>query len=191
METHRREFAEIDLCPRCGGAFFDPGEGVAVHGAAAEPSWLVEDGEAVKKGRAQVRCPAHAVQTASDYRESPKAMPAPDAPWMDLWVIGDGEAAVEVDLCPTCGGFFLDPGEDLALLDLAAGVEQTIETESGARFAAPPGHVQQESVDQARHRGAFGEMMRGIFDGLVQHQRNRRIAHRSGGPVGPFSPYDD
>ncbi len=173
MDVHRRQFAEIDVCPRCGGAFFDAGEGASVHGAAAEVRWLVDDARATRQGRAEVRCPAHAVETASDYRDVPKAMPAADAPWMDLYLVGDAELAVEVDLCPTCGGFFLDAGEGLALLSLAAGVEKQIVTESGAVFSAPPSDNQAQAVDQARHRGAFGEMMRAVVGGLMQHQRER------------------
>jgi len=185
MEAHARQFAEIDVCPRCGGAFFDAGEGVAVHGPAAEPRWLIEDGEAVRQGRAEIRCPAHAVETAGDYRDAPRSLPSGDAPWMDLYLIGDGEAAVEVDLCPTCGGFFLDPGEGLALLDLAGGLEEAIVTQSGARLAAPPTDTHVRTVESARHRSAFKQLMLGVFDGVLSDHRRRRLG-LAGGPLGAF-----
>lgn len=41
MRAHARQFAEIDVCPQCGGAFFDLGEGVATVGAEAEPLSLI------------------------------------------------------------------------------------------------------------------------------------------------------
>lgn len=191
MRAHARHFAEVDVCPQCGGAFFDLGEGVAVVGAEAEPQFLIRDGKAHRVGRAEIRCPAHATETGGDYRSAPKTTPAADAPQMELYRVGEGELAVEVDYCPACGGFFLDAQEDVALLDLARGVERAIETETGARFAAPPAEAHGEVVSGARTRSAFEEMMRGVFDGMVEHQRRKRIVARTGGATGPFSPYDE
>lgn len=179
MEIHQREFAEIDVCPKCGGAFFDAGEGASVHGASAEAGWLANDGLATKQGRSAIRCPAHAVETAQDYRAQPKTMPAADAPFMDLYLVGDGEVAVEVDLCPECGGFFLDPGEGIALLELAGAVSEEIVTESGAVFAAPPpdGDAPRAAVQGARDRSLFSELARGVFQRVLRERRGLGAFH--------------
>jgi Zn-finger nucleic acid-binding protein len=178
MRHEARQFAQIDLCAKCGGAFFDPGEGVAVHGAEAEPGFLIAEGKARKLRAGSLRCPAHAA----------------DAPLMDVYAIGGEEETIEIDYCAGCGGFFLDAGEDAALLDLAAAAEAPLlTTEGGARFALPPGDARTGVVDEARRtkgKSAFKEMMLGIFDGLVEHQRRKRIVQRTGGGTGPFSPYD-
>lgn len=191
MRAHARQFAEIDVCPQCGGAFFDLGEGVATVGAEAEPRFLIDDGRATKLGPAPIRCPAHATEDGGDYRSGPTLAPASDAPQMDLYRVGEGEGAIEVDYCPACGGFYLDADEDAYLFDIARDVEHTIETASGAQFAAPPGQAHDQVVSGARKRSAFQEMMKGMLDGMVQHQRRTRITARTGGATGPFSPYDD
>ncbi|HJL19395.1 MAG TPA: zf-TFIIB domain-containing protein [Sandaracinaceae bacterium LLY-WYZ-13_1] len=178
MSAHRQQFAEIDVCPQCGGTFFDAGEGVATLGADAEPKFLVQDGRARRLGPSTLRCPAHATATAGNYRSGPRTLPATDAPIMTLYEIGSGPDAVEVDHCPTCGGFFLDAGEDDELLALTREVVHRIETQSGARFAAPPGDAQADVVDGARTRSAYEEMMKGVFDWMVQKERRRRIRHR-------------
>lgn len=178
MRSEPRKFATIDQCPKCGGAFFDPGEGVAVHGAEAEPSFLIAEGKARVVRTSDLRCPAH---------ES-------GAPLMEVHAIGE-EDAVEIDYCTACGGFFLDAGEDVGLFDLAHAAEAPLlRTATGAQFAAPPGQVQRDVVEDVREKkgkSAFVEMMRGVFDGLVEHQRRKRIIQRTGGSTGPFSPYDD
>lgn len=121
MQAHSRAFAEIDVCSRCGGAFLDAGEGVMVHGTAAEPEMLASDGKAVATGQGTLQCPAgHA-----------------GAPSMETWEVRRGEDRVEIDWCRTCGGFFLDAGEGDALLELAERTERVIRSRDGAAFAAP------------------------------------------------------
>lgn len=138
MRPETRQFAVIDVCPECGGAFFDRGEGVAAVGAGVEPEFLIADGEATKIGPSALRCPAHETQSGGDYRSRPVTRPTDDAPLMDAYRVGSGESAVELDHCPACGGFFLDAEEDVRLLDLERGVTGHVETHTGARFAAPP-----------------------------------------------------
>lgn len=122
FEVVRTTFAEIDLCPRCGGVFLDPGEGVATDGADSDGSFLVTDGRAKLLRTSEFKCPstAHHVTT------------------MNLYTIGDGSHAIEFEHCPACQGYFLDKGEGPALeaLDALEGVEVTSGT--GARFEAPP-----------------------------------------------------
>lgn len=180
LVVHARHFAEIDTCPRCHGAFFDAGEGVAVHGGHAELQFLVADGKAVRRGPSELRCPAHSAGDGGADGE---------APLMSVYVIGRGEDAIEVDHCGTCGGFFFDHGEGEALVEVADRAE--LKTGSGASFAAPPRATHDDVVDAARNRGTLSEMARGVLGMFVQHERNRRIIARTGGPTGPFSPYDD
>lgn len=179
MRARTLAWAEIDSCPECGGAFFDPGEAVAVHSASAEPGWLIADGRAKKQGPSALSCPAH-----------------PEGVLMDAYLVGEGERVVEIDYCHTCGGAFLDIGEGGQLTDavLSMGDRAEVEGRSGARFAAPPGSNAEQAIDETRARegkGVFGELMRGVLDIALRHERDKRIIARSGGPTGPFSPYDD
>lgn len=179
MEIHSRAFAEVDQCPRCQGAFLDPGEGVAVHGAHAEPSFLLEDGRARLKGRSELRCPAHGAPNGAG-AGGPFLHAAPSAPLMDIYVIGADPDAIEIDYCGTCGGFYLDAGEGAALLELAERAEQVIRSRTGAEFAAPPADHQDRVVDEARERkgkGLFAEMVKGLIYGSVQYRRHRRRHH--------------
>lgn len=161
MEVHRRTFAELDVCPDCGGTFLDPGEGAAVHGAGAEATFLVQDGNARKIGPSALRCPAH---------DEPAAV-------MGLYRVGVGDDAIEIDHCAACGGVFLDAGEDVALLELAAHAERVIESRGGARFAAPPDAAHVDVVDAQREEGGkslFGELVRGLLWGATRHRAHRR-----------------
>lgn len=137
FQVTRHTFAEIDTCPQCGGAFFDPGEGASTHGAAGEASFLVRD------GRAQI------------VRVSPYACPntSHEPMAMQVYAVGFGENAIEIDYCVRCAGFFLDRGEGAALATLEARPE-LVETASGARFSAPPPlDRQSQAIDQARTEG--------------------------------------
>ncbi|MCB9596508.1 MAG: zf-TFIIB domain-containing protein [Sandaracinaceae bacterium] len=167
MQAHSRAFAEIDVCSRCGGAFLDAGEGVMVHGTAAEPEMLASDGKAVATGQGTLQCPAgHA-----------------GAPSMETWEVRRGEDRVEIDWCRTCGGFFLDAGEGDALLELAERTEQVIRSRDGAAFAAPPAGAEVDVVDAYRKekgRSFFGEMARGLLSASARYRRHRR-RHRHDG----------
>ncbi len=178
MNAQKLAFAEVDICPRCGGAFFDPGETMAVHSASAEPAWLIEAGRARSGGKSELCCPAH-------------DEPLP----MTIYLVGDEAAPVEIDYCPRCGGAFLDDGEGGLLTDAALSSQRdAVQGATGATFAAPPGEANEQVVDEARARkgrGFFAEFLRGIVDAAVAHERDKRIIRRSGGPSGPFSPYDD
>lgn len=178
MSAKKLAFAEVDFCPDCGGAFFDPGEAMTVHSANAEPAWLIEQGRARRAGSSQLACPAHE-----------------QGPAMTIYHVGDESDPVEIDYCHACGGAFLDMGEGGELTDAVLSMERAfVEGASGARFAAPPTGNAARVVAEAREkegRGFFSELMRGIVDVAVQHERSKRIIRRTGGPSGPFSPYDD
>lgn len=106
FEALRKPFATLDACPRCGGLFLEPGDGAALRGAASDPTFLVKDGRARRVGASALVCPsdAHPAQA------------------MDVFAVGEGSEAVEIDACPTCGGVFLDRGEDQAIEERVSGV---------------------------------------------------------------------
>lgn len=178
MQAKKLTFAEVDFCPDCGGAFFDPGEAMAVHSANAEPGWLIQQGRARRAGTSELACPAHE-----------------DGPAMTVYHVGDESDPVEIDYCHACGGAFLDMGEGGEMTDAVLSVERgVVEGASGARFAAPPSANAAQVVADTRAKGGkgfFSELMRGVVDMAVEHERRKRIIRRTGGPTGPFSPYDD
>ena len=146
FQSTRRTFAEIDVCPQCAGVFLDPGEGVSTHGADSEAAFLVRD------GRARI------------VRSSPYACPSAshEPTGMQVYAVGFGETAIEIDYCPRCTGFFLDHGEGAALAALER-EDETVETSSGARFSAPPKlDRQSQAIAQAQR-----ESSRGLFDVFV------------------------
>ena len=133
FEVVRKTFAEVDVCPQCGGVFLDPGEGVATHGPASEGSFLVRDGR------------AHIVRKSAYHCPSSAHAPTP----MDVYAIGFGADAIEIDYCPCCTGCFLDHGEGAALEAIEA-----VESRSGARFSAPPPiDRQSQAINQAQAEG--------------------------------------
>ncbi|AKF10145.1 hypothetical protein DB32_007294 [Sandaracinus amylolyticus] len=146
FQAMRRTFAEIDVCPQCAGVFFDPGEGVSTHGADGEAAFLVRDGRARIVRNSPYTCPAGTHEPIG----------------MQVYAVGFGESAIEIDYCPRCTGFFLDCGEGAALAALERG-DDTVETSSGARFSAPPKVDRQaEAIAQAQR-----ESSRGLFDVFV------------------------
>lgn len=160
----RKTFAEIDVCPQCAGVFLDPGEGVAIHGADSEASFLVRDGR------------AHIV------RKSPYACPssAHEATTMDVYAVGFGPTAIEIDYCARCAGFFLDHGEGAALDALDASEEVT--TSSGARFSAPPPIDNQAiAIEQAQREsqtGFFESFVTSLVTTAAQGMATMGEAHR-------------
>lgn len=166
MRAVRKVFASVDVCPSCKGAFLDRGEGVATAGQAVEASFLVDDGAAKRRGVGELLCPAEHAETK-----------------MIVYVVGDGEDAIEIDVCPLCSGFFLDDGETEALNALDDGIPTTeVVTDSGARFSAPPALDRQEAaLDAVRaERGKDGTSLFAAFaaDFLKVLARPRTRRHR-------------
>ena len=172
FQVTRHTFAEIDTCPQCGGAFFDPGEGASTHGAASEASFLVRDGRARIVRVSPFTCPN----------------PAHEPTGMQVYAVGFGESAIEIDYCVRCGGFFLDRGEGAALAALEARPE-LLETASGARFSAPPAvDRHSRAIEQARAQNdksffelfvldvieAVGQAARTLGDGSRPRRRSWR-----------------
>lgn len=119
FDVLQKTFAEVDVCPQCGGVFLDPGEGVSMNGADSDGSFLVADGQAKLVRRSQLECPA---------TEHPTS-------FMDVYAMGSGTDAIEFEHCPRCKGFFLDKGEGAALDALDAA---EVRGATGARFEQPP-----------------------------------------------------
>lgn len=175
LEIVKKPFAEIDVCPRCGGLFLDRGEGMALQGADSDPSFLVEDRRAHLVRKSELVCPSEA--------HAPIAL--------DTYAIGFGEDAIEFESCPTCKGIFLDRGEDESL-EARAGHE--VRTATGALFSAPPATDRQAlAVEAARvekdesfFARFFGDLLRGtgqvLRDGAEaaerRRYRRRRRRHR-------------
>jgi len=105
--------AEIDLCARCHGKFFDAGELGTLHGRAADPSTWLESKLASAQGRSRLHCPAgHGSMESVD--------------------LGFDDQVVRVEVCRRCRGLWLDANEDQHVLAIikAADADKT------ARLAA-------------------------------------------------------
>lgn len=86
----------VDRCHRCGGAFFE-------HGEAGQAFGPLLDGRSLLDG------PAHVVLTASEL-----ACPRDETPLVCCRLAPD----VEVEICASCHGFWLDDGEGPRLADI-------------------------------------------------------------------------
>lgn len=165
FEPVKKPFAEIDLCPRCGGIFLDRGEGVALHGADSDPSFLVEDGRAHLVRPSELACPSAA--------HGPLAM--------QVFAVGFGGDAIEFEHCPGCRGIFLDRGEDQELEDVA-GRDAGFTSATGARFSAPPTVDRQAlAVDAARSekdRGLLATFFRDLIAGTGEVLRDGDTTRR-------------
>ncbi len=171
FELLKKAFATIDTCPQCGGLFLDPGEGMALHGADSDPTFLVKDGRARQVGTSELACP----NTSHPRRV------------MEVYAVGPDDAAVEIDHCGTCGGVFLDAGESEALEARmsAAPAQATLERTS---FASPPGENQERAIQEARAssgKGFFTNLLTTLVEvgavaggGLAASQRYGRRHRR-------------
>lgn len=153
FEQVKKPFATIDSCPRCGGIFLDPGEGMALRGADSDPTFLVRDGRATKIGAGELVCPntAHARRT------------------LDVYTIGH-EEAVEIDHCAECGGVFLDRGESEAIESAVGGMGASVQVERTS-FASPPGSNQSRAIEEARQSspgGFFSSLLTRLATGTAE-----------------------
>ena len=142
LAQERRAFAELDRCAQCGGTYLEPGEGVTGLGHAEDIRTMLRGALAETLGASPIGCPSgHGAMT--------------------LVAVGDDEAGVELDICTTCGGVWLDPGETelVAALQARAG---EISRPSGARFAAPPPRASHPDVVDA-YREEKGKSAIAVF----------------------------
>lgn len=107
---------ELDHCQRCGGNFFDVGEAAARFGAAAEPESWVASACAFVKGDSELPCPAgHGPLLAYDLSFS--------------------DEHVEVDVCRTCRGMWLDADEGGRLEQVVSKFDEAAATAERSRGA--------------------------------------------------------
>ena len=160
MTPTKRTFAEVDVCPKCGGTFLDAGEGVSAFGPDAEVKFLLDDGRARRVGPSVRRCPAE--HTANESESVRKA----GATMTTFAIRKPDESHVEVDLCELCGGYFFDAGEGEALAAMDAAPPGT--------FAMPPRTSAQDiAIAEARSKGDsfFGRF---IMDFATSSRRKER-----------------
>jgi membrane associated rhomboid family serine protease/Zn-finger nucleic acid-binding protein len=86
---------DVDNCPRCHGAFFESGEAKQILGENAEPTSWERSHAATNMGSSKLECPAgHGALSAYKVQSPPEK-----------------GVDVEVDVCPTCLGMWLDAWE--------------------------------------------------------------------------------
>lgn len=103
----QREAVRVDVCAACGGGFLGAAAFSILAGEAIAPARWQERGLLVASEPSPLKCPAHGEAEVS-------ALRAHSLRYRDL--------AVEVDLCPTCGGVWLDAHEGHALRRIARGL---------------------------------------------------------------------
>lgn len=96
---------ELDHCPLCRGNFLDVGKTAATFGRWVEPKSWIESHCAERRGASKLLCPAHH-----------GALDAYDVSWDDQHV--------EVDVCSTCHGLWLDAHEGGRLQHIVGSHEQ-------------------------------------------------------------------
>jgi Zn-finger nucleic acid-binding protein len=163
MSQDVRTFATLDTCPQCGGVFAEMGEGITALKHETELSDLVANGKADMVGVSTIACPSgHGIMTV--YR------------------VKGGPDALEVDVCPTCGGVFFDAGEAELFGELAKRSDELV-TASGARFSAPPRDSKHDAVVEER-RAQGGSAFSAFFEAMtsaaiaVGRSSVRHHAHR-------------
>jgi membrane associated rhomboid family serine protease/Zn-finger nucleic acid-binding protein len=108
LDEFTHQGVELDHCRRCGGTFLDPGEASAILGSAAEPQTWREDYNATSGGQSKLRCPAGHMR-------------------LEIHPVKFGSNEVEVDVCPKCGGLWLDRHEGTKLYNIVAASRQHAE----------------------------------------------------------------
>ncbi len=108
LEVVAHKEIELDHCRRCGGTFLEPGEGSEVFGPVVDPEVWAQSEIARDLGRWKLNCPT-------------------DGSALKIYQVEYGEESVEIDLCPTCRGMWLDSDEGVALRDIVmdAGQDET------------------------------------------------------------------
>ncbi len=99
---------ELDHCHRCGGSYLEPEGGPKVFGPFVDPELWAGSEIARDLGRWQLHCPT-------------------DGSALKVYEVEYGDESVEIDLCPTCRGIWLDKAEGTALRDIVmnAGQDET------------------------------------------------------------------
>lgn len=106
LHSIRHNETELDICRRCGGAFFESGEEKEVLGIPASPESWRGFSFTHLVGQSQLKCPK-------------------DAKTLRSYEIQSGEKKVEIDLCEECGGMWVDSGESKRLRTIVLEARQS------------------------------------------------------------------
>lgn len=116
MKEQLRAEAYIDVCPKCGGTFFDHGEMYAALGMNADPSYWDRP------------------ETTSSFADAPIHCPRCDG-HMQIHALAHGTTKVDIDRCGHCRGIWLDKGEAEKIVAIGQGMAGTIDAERAAAQA--------------------------------------------------------
>lgn len=135
----------VELCPRCHGSFLDVGDAKHTLGANAEVASWERSHAAQLIGRSQLSCPhGHGRMTAYAVQSPPQS----------------GQN-IEVEVCPTCTGMWLDAWEATRLQQAT----RTLAPRADGASALP--------LDQARNDGV-GWYLFGLITGMPVEEYNPR-----------------
>jgi membrane associated rhomboid family serine protease/Zn-finger nucleic acid-binding protein len=117
--------ADVDVCPRCRGAFVHPAAGDVVWGTRQDLEAWASRGLARSRGLGRLSCPA-------------RDAAAPHGP-MSVWTVDvAGGVSVDVDVCDRCLGLWLDAGESRRLLRMRHAVQRAPASSSTPPMNEPP-----------------------------------------------------
>jgi membrane associated rhomboid family serine protease len=97
--------AELDHCPTCRGNWLDAGKTAKSFGAWAEPAHWLDEHIAEKKGLSGMWCPGGHGH-------------------LEAWDVTFEKQHVEIDICPTCTGMWLDQHEGGQLAKVVGAFEE-------------------------------------------------------------------
>lgn len=141
LGTLSNGLVDVDHCSVCRGNFFEPHAMAKTFGVESSPERWVTAHCATKKGRTKLRCPVDAA-----------LLEAYDVGWGD-------EPAVEVDVCPTCRGLWLD------------------EREGGQLAAAVGAHDDERALaDKVTLKGYLFQLLTGVPVEVWNPRRKRAVA---------------
>ena len=110
MRAQKTGEAELDVCGKCGGQFFDSGEMFAAFGIKADPSYWDNEKTGGTVKQADIHCPICGTFMLSQ-----------DVKYEGIHV--------ELDRCGKCGGIWLDRGEVDTLMKIADKLAPVLEAE--------------------------------------------------------------
>ncbi len=110
LHKHEAGEAQLDVCGKCEGQFFDSGEMFSAFGIKADPSYWdrAETGGTVKNS--DIHCPLCSTV-------------------MLLQAIKYEDKSVDIDRCGSCGGIWLDKGEVDTIMAISDQMQPLVDAE--------------------------------------------------------------
>ena len=105
LEVVAHKDVELDHCRRCGGSYLEPEGGPQVFGPFIDPEVWAGTEIAKDLGRWQLHCPT-------------------DGSPLKVYEVTYADESVEIDLCSTCRGIWLDSAEGKLLRDIVMNAGQ-------------------------------------------------------------------